>query len=47
MIDPHCKAGRYLILKGPRNITTRLPRKFLATTAALRAAADKQKGQGR
>lgn len=36
--DPHCKPGRYLILKGPRNTTTRLPRKFLATTEALRAA---------
>lgn len=46
MPDPHCKIGR-VRLKGPRRITTRLPRKFLATTAALRAAADKQKGQGR
>lgn len=46
MIEPHCKPGRYLILKGPRNITTRLPRKFLETTAALRAAAERMRGMG-
>lgn len=37
MIDPHCRIGR-IRFKGYRNIGYRLPRKFLATTEALRVA---------
>lgn len=50
MINPNCRIGR-ITLKGPRKITSRLPRKFLETTEALRAAlsvplTDKQRGRG-